>query len=443
MQDILFIITHLAILPTIYYFLKYLGENLTKVSIVSFTTICLYLFSIVGTIPLYFKLDPYRVSLGITNKSLIFEVLIYSSINLIFMLIGVAFTFKILKQKSNYESFLPIKLPSKTQYFLLFLLFCLILVAFFNYSTKIANFALIIVLKFGPELANIARSNMGNSFSGKYHWYSLIMHDFGNLITFITFGTWLISRKKRHFMCFMISFCFSFFVSIMAIEKAPFAWLLIGLFFVYCATNFNFKIPLKKLVFLVIGVLFLLNLTYIFFMGSNSFSKAIASVFSRAFAGSISPAYFYLKFIPDEIPYLHGLTFPNPRQILPYTPVNYTIEIMNRIVPIDPINPVVATAPTVFWGEAYANFGVLGIPIVAFIIGCLLGIINKIISKLERNIIAVALNVWLIMYLKDLSVSGFSGYLLSIKGFCVSLVFLLLQTTFFTKNFIYRQRFIN
>ena len=95
---------------------------------------------------------------------------------------------------------------------------------------------------------------------------------------------------------------------------------------------------------------------------------------------------------------------------MPYEPYRYTIEVMNWVFPELVGSGVVGTAPTVFWGEAYANFGPLGIPIVAFIIGCLVALVSYLVSKLEINPLTIGFLVSLILIFKDLSVTGFSGY---------------------------------
>ncbi|HDZ9329864.1 TPA: oligosaccharide repeat unit polymerase, partial [Vibrio cholerae] len=282
--------------------------------------------------------------------------------------------------------------------------------------------ALIVALTDGANAAKEARSAMGNSFSGKYHWYKLVIHDLGNLVTFTSFAIWLIRKRAKDALLLITAFSYSVFVAIMATEKGPIAWLLIGLFMVYFLVRSNGFIPFKKLIpftFLIVG---LLIISYIYFMGSGDVGSALGSVFSRAFSGSILPAYFYLEFFPEHQEYLLGRSFPNPGGLMPYEPYRYTIEVMNWLFPDLVGTGVVGTAPTVFWGEAYANFGPLGIPIVAFIIGCLIALVSYLVSKLEINPLTIGFFVWLILIFKDLSVTGFSDYLYNIYIISLALI---------------------
>ncbi len=55
--------------------------------------------------------------------------------------------------------------------------------------------------------------------------------------------------------------------------------------------------------------------------------------------------------------------------ILPFEPFRMTVEVMNWVNPNS--NGVVGSMPTVFWAEAYANFGIIGVCIVPFLLALL------------------------------------------------------------------------
>ncbi|WP_421294555.1 O-antigen polymerase [Aeromonas veronii] len=396
------------------FLLRLAGERLNQVSIVNITTIAIYLFSVLGTFVLYFQLDDYRYYTGVQSPTLVLLVLFYSSINLIFFLLGVIFVRKLVGFEVVPFRIYEIRRLSWLQDKLLLLLFAFCMIILINYLRQLDNIALFIALTDGASAAKLARSDMGNSFSGNYHWYKLVMHDLGNLVTFTSFAIWLIRKRVKDALLFISAFFYSAFVAIMATEKGPMAWLLIGLFMVYFLIRSNGFIPFKKLIpftFLIVG---LLIISYIYFMGAGDVGSALWSVFSRAFSGSISPAYFYLEFFPEHQEYLLGRTFPNPGGLMPYEPYRYTIEVMNWLFPDLVETGVVGTAPTVFWGEAYANFGPLGIPIVAFLMGSLVALVSYLVSKLEINPLTIGFFVWLILIFKDLSNSGFSGYFYNI-----------------------------
>ncbi len=68
--------------------------------------------------------------------------------------------------------------------------------------------------------------------------------------------------------------------------------------------------------------------------------------------------------------------------------------------------------PTIFWAEAYANFGLIGVYVIPFIIGIIVWIISFLMTKISNTPIKIALYIWLILHFKDLSITGFSGYII-------------------------------
>lgn len=114
------------------------------------------------------------------------------------------------------------------------------------YLSKVPTIALFVALSEGASSdSHLARSLMGNDFSGKYHWYSLIMHDLFNIVTFTLFSAFLLTKKKIIFLFFIVAFLGSSFAAVMATEKAPFAQILIGLLLVYGLSLLKGKIPIK------------------------------------------------------------------------------------------------------------------------------------------------------------------------------------------------------
>ncbi|MTI76247.1 MAG: oligosaccharide repeat unit polymerase [Marinobacter sp.] len=396
------------------FLLRISGERVNKISLINVTALSIYLFSVIGTIPLFYYWDSYRYETGIQDKIIITKVLFYSCLNLVFFLFGAIFLRKVVGLRSR--PFLSSQLKSITalQRISLFMLFLLCALVLKEYLSRLDRIAIFAVFLEGPAEAMVARSDMGNNFAGKYHWFEFFMHNIGTFLTFATFSYWLTRKNLVSFLGFLVTFFYSVFVAVMAIEKSPLAWLLIGLFMVYHVTRHGEYVKVNSALPFLMFLFFLLGLLYIFFMGAQDISSALLSVFSRAFSGSISPAYFYLEFFPNHQEYLLGRTFPNPGGFFPYEPYLYTIEVMNWVFPWHIDQGVVGTAPTVFWGEAYANFGPVGIPIIAFMVGFFLSVYGYLISKFEVNPVSIAFFIWSILMFRNLSVTGFSDFLYNI-----------------------------
>lgn len=409
--DIAFWLLFLITPAAMFFLLKLAGEKVNQISLVNIVSVSLYVFGVIGTLPLFFHLDEYRVEMGITDQSVILEVLFFSCVTIVFFLIGVVFVRRVMLLK-------PIPIISseiiglnKSRYLALILLFIFFSVVLYIYLAQIDQIAFFVALKKGVVAAALARSDMGNNFLGKYYRYSLVLHDIGTIVTVSFYISWLLNKKATFFLMFITSFSLSAFVAVMATEKAPFIELLVALFIAHYIVRHNCYVPKKDILISGGVALSFLIVFYVFFMGSDSIAKAFSSIISRAFSGSIAPAYFYLEYFPAQQPFMLGKSFPNPAGIMPYVPIRYTVDVMNFVFPNLSRSGVVGSMPTIFWGESYANFGALSIPVVAFLMGGGTAVLSFVVSKIETNPLTIAFFVWLIFHMKKISVTGFSGYI--------------------------------
>ncbi|WP_148624606.1 O-antigen polymerase [Aliarcobacter cryaerophilus] len=417
-MDLLFIIIFFIFPILIFKYMHKIGIDFFTISIPSFLVVSIFIFAYIGVLPLYFGWDEYRFNLGVTNKEILFKVFLFNCFTILGILFGFHFSKKFLKLDFNLTIENISSISKKDKIFLFYLLvFCFII--FLIYLSKINEIALFVRISegyIGAEISrfNIVRSNMTNAFEGKYHWYSLVMHHILLVITLVFFISFL--QKQRYaIILFIISFLLISFITIMTTEKAPFFWLVISFFITYIIVKYNSKIPIKKTIYFSIIIFISLILLYYFMMYSdtpNGFLYSIKALFSRIFAASIQPAYHYLEFFPQHHDFLYGKSFPNPNNMFPFETFYLTQEIMNFAQPKQFAYGIIGTMPTVFWAEAYSNFGLLGIFIVPFIIGIIVWAVQYYISKSENSPIKIALYVWLILHFKDLSTTGFSGFII-------------------------------
>lgn len=200
----------------------------------------------------------------------------------------------------------------------------------------------------------------------------------------------------------------------MVTEKAPFFWLLISLFLVYIIVKHNSKVSAKYFILVSVFLFVLLTITYyyMYWASDKDIMYAIKTLFSRVFTASIQPAYHYLEFFPANHDFLYGKSFPNPKGIFSFETFHLTQEIMNFAQPENIKSGIVGSMPTIFWAEAYANFGFIGVLIIPFVIGIIVWTISFMITKLDNTPIKIGLYVWLLLHFKNLSTTGFSGYII-------------------------------
>lgn len=151
-------------------------------------------------------------------------------------------------------------------------------------------------------------------------------------------------------------------------------------------------------------------------MGSPTIWAGIQNGFSRITMGQMGGLYHYLIIFPDQVDYLFGRSFPNPGGIFPWEPYRLTVEVMNIVNPRLAELGIVGSMPTFFWGEMYANFGYLGILIPPFFVGYVVYAINVLIFRLPMSPLTLAIFVWALLHIKNISGTGLSGYIINISG---------------------------
>jgi len=413
MLNLAFVILFFTIPVIILMILHRAGVHLSRFSIVSLVMSFMFLQAYVGLFSLYFGLDSYRFfGNGIQDRAIVFRVFAFSAWSMLAMSVGVLVTQRVLKASTisnritSYRTLFPIE-----TYLVLFL-GILSAAVFFLYLTKVPEIALF--RSFGGTVSEvqIARSNMGNSFEGKVHWYRLFMHDGLFLCSFIIFANYLVTKKKTIFRLLLVVLIFmlAIFSAAASTEKGPIINYLVGLFLVFTVIKNHGKFSIKSIVFAGLGVVFLIPNLFVLFAGSSDYFSAFQLFFSRVVTGQISPAYWYLEMFPHVHDYLWGSSFPNPAGLLPFEPFNLTVEISNWKNPELAKLGIIGSAPTVYWAELYANFGTTGVIVIPFIVGGLLYIVQSLIDRLENSPLKIAFVVWLALHFRLLAGSSISNY---------------------------------
>lgn len=429
MLDVAFIFIFCAFPILVFIYLKFLKINFLELSVLNYLLLCFFVFGYIGTLPLYFYWDEYRASIGIVDKNLIFSILLCSITSVALFLGGFTLCLKKFK-KYNFFVFKKIAQISKKDFILLIslLFFCCLIL--FLYLSKVPYIAIFVAL-FGDGSVNVdfARSSMGNNFQGgNYNLYKVIFSDLLKIVVFSLFGAFLLEfhRKKLLFTTFICAFVVCAFVCVMDGQKAPTVWFVLGLFFVYILIRLKSRLSPKLVIFACLMSIFILVATFACFVAYkyDSVVYILRDIISRATAGSIQAAYFYLKYFPQYHDFLLGASFFNPLDILPYTRFNLPVEIYNWVFP-DNFEKLgmVGSMPMIFWGEAYANFGFLGVATVSFLMGILIYMECFLIDKIKNTPLKVGFCVWFIFHVAELSISGFSRIL--IDYYLIIIIFIL------------------
>lgn len=428
MLDMYFVSLYVFFSIASWFLLRLAGEKPNNVSLVNITAVAIYVFSIVGVIPLYFGLDTYHVDyLGVTDQALILKLLVVSSVNLMAFLMGVVYVRRVL-------FIIPLKIKSRVIHDLnqptvvalkILLIVCVVVLGM--YLSKSSGIALFEAIRGDASAATLARSEMTSGFDGRYFLYALFFQEIGLFLLLVAYSRYLAFGRGRAFFITMLLFYIT--VAMVTAQKAPVAYMVIYLTLTFYTVRKNAVMPPVGIIKIGVVLLLLLGAVFYLFVGFDNIIDAINAVLMRAFAGSISPGYYYLQYYPEYQEFLLGRTVPNPFGIFGYTVSNYIVEVFDFIDPSLSGMGIIGTAPIVFWGEVYANFGLLAIPFIAFIIGSILAVVAYFVSRLVLNPVTIGYSVWLISHFIILSVNGFSYYVYDVFFWVITFIVLMLLTS--------------
>ena len=435
--DTLFVFIWLLLPVFWHYLLRFANINLLQITIPGLVILFMYIYQYVGLPILYFQLNEYRFESGVNNKLLMLEVSAFTAYTISFMIFGFLagrkmFGSLIWRCETGFSE--NVIDYGRSVRFGLFLLFILCLSVLLIYLRKIGfdNIAIFTALGLNEGSIGLARSSMGNAFTGKFHRYYLFMNELMLFVVYAYFALYLAaSSSLKNKVFFYIVFLVTSFSMVMATEKAPMAYFLIALFLIYVVVKKEGRIPLKQAILFGSFIVSVLILFYILFMGSGNAISALSNVFSRAFTGAIQPSYHYLEFFPTHHDFLYGKSFPNPGGLFPYEPYQLTKEVMAWHSPGNAELGIVGSMPAVYWGEMYANFGMPGVLMSPFFVGLFLYWINSLIFTVKKGPLVIALFVWMIMHLKNISSSSLSNYLIFYDTYMLATVFFYFIIAFF------------
>lgn len=389
-------------------------------------------FAYVGTAILFFSLNETLVNRGVTNYILLWKVwgssaagfIIIPSVLILFNKFSILHT-SISSNDNNVEL-------GYNRLILIFLTIVSVIVLLF-YLRQLPNIPILsIVSSLGTDELILLRSDATTGFTGKLHWYNLLLRSIVPFLSYISFFEFLKKRTKLFFLLFGISV----FSAIVSLQKAPLILYLSSLIFAY---YLFYKKQISKRVIVVFSFIFLglLIVMYIFFMGydvnSKGINKLISAPFYRALSSQIAPLYSYFEMFPGYHDFLYGSSFPNPGNILPFENYRLTVEVMNYIKPELALKGVVGSAPTVFFGEIYANFAEIGMAVSMIIVGIILYLIYSTFERMPKNFVSLALNVWFSFHISKLAMTGFSSVFMGVSIFGVIFVSMVI---FFLSNLI-------
>lgn len=371
--------------------------------------------------------ENYFAVYGITDPILVIKLLCYASICLALTIFGFIIAKALFKKSVKGFSKKIEPLKNEVYYACLAITsVCILVIVLF-----VRNLEMLPIFAIFNESDQIRflRSEATNNFSGKYHYYGVFMDVLLPYVSYILFSQSLLIKNRLPKVVFFMVLLIIVFQSIMLTLKAKVILYLLSIICVYFISK-NKSIKVRHLFWFISLSVFLLFFMYLFFMQmiDRDFLVVFQAIANRAFVSQIVPAYFYLDFFPEHHNFLWGTSFPNPGGIFPWESYRLTVEIMDYIFPDLAARGIVGSAPTAYWAELYANFGLMGVIVISPFVGFFLYSLQLCLERLQGSPVVVAFIVWSTFHFMKLAVTGISIYIFDIKFLSVLILtwFLLL-----------------
>lgn len=432
MTEVLFgLVFVFAIMMVVGLFSLEFTRSRRTLNILKVTIVYTILFNLLGFPILIWRLDAYRAEF-VNDLSHLFILLSLIVASTVCFLSG----YRIINYKTlNLEKYIIFKHKmEESRRSVLFSALVFIFIGIAALLAYIANFGydalpIILSLTSNDSAVTVARSVTGADFSS-YSWYQLGMNDFlllgiGLYIVWFSSSASFKAIKSIVLLLLIALLLFSFGING---EKGKFIDVIL---FLFVLTHLIGLISINFVsIFAVILMCFAILIpAYWFMMGDASLTNSLYGIFSRTLTGQLQAGYHHIEFY-QKMPNLYfGSTYPNPKGLLPFEPVEYTKELMQWVHGTQLVNSVKVTGsmPTHFFGELLVNFGLIGVCVFSFTIGMWIKFIDDCFKgpKIHKSI--YVLYAWLIVHYKDLSYTGASNFVFDKKMLLIFLTFTLLS----------------
>ena len=252
------------------------------------------------------------------------------------------------------------------------------------------------------ELAEL-RSSWNYDFAGKVELYRLIVDQVLPFLALVVFGYVVRRCSMARWLSLVLVLGVASFGLLISLEKALILFLFAQLCFLYFWL-LNKPIPLGQAAKLTVVAVLILYLVFVGVWGHRGF---VYEAGDRILTGGIRAAYGYVAMFPEYHSYLQGRTLPNPFGLFPWTPFPLTVEVQsfsNRHV-LGRTTTIAGSQNAPFWAEGYANFGLAGVVLFAFVAAGVFFVLDRWIEFLPRTPVNAAFAAFSAFFWGQISVT--------------------------------------
>jgi oligosaccharide repeat unit polymerase len=321
---------------------------------------------------------------------------------------------------------------SETSSYIILLAVCLALTAGYLVETPVIP---LIHLIRNPGSAAVLVTMREESFklvdSPFIYVYDVLRNVVYPFLVALTLGYWLVSRRAKWLVFFLVTATVGLFYAAVSVAKAPVAVVvLVGGLLVYLYRGGRVNLRAAILGF---SAVFLFPVAVLFrsLSGMGFTAGDIASaILRRLFYVPAEVLYNYFVVVPDVVPYLYGQTIGRVQWILGESSVNIGNFVFRFMYPERIAS---GTANASFLGYLHADFGVAGVLLGGVLVGVLTQALQLWLTRRAKTVVTLAAYSYLLWVAWKLNFQSLPQILLSGGVFVILLLvgFLRVAESFF------------
>lgn len=253
--------------------------------------------------------------------------------------------------------------------------------------------------------------------------FSLIKGVIYPFLIMVAFGFYLVGRERKWLWRFAAVLGGGLFFASLTLAKSPVAtiFLMLGLFYYF----YHQGRPSRRAIasFLVLVLLFPVLVVTAIVSRTNLKLKDVADIFvgigDRLFHVPAETLYYYFRFFPKAMPYLHGRSISTFSSLLGFEHVN-TPNVVGQYV--NPLGLTSVSANAAFIGDMHADFGVWGVLLGGVMAGLVMQMFHIYLVRRRKTVTTLAAYAFLVVMVWLLHSSALPQLLASNGGLLVFLL---------------------
>lgn len=437
-----YVISILVLLIYIFLFKKAAGTlKPNLLNVISFTFYSILFFQVIGVTIVYLGFRDHYIINKIVNEETIqktYYFLTYAMICMpIIMILVNQYVYK-LKPKELEEKYInklkePVILGDvsyQNRMFVVITILAVICLASIIYVFTCIKY--IPVLKYFDSDFNFAveRINISRNFAGNQYIKNLVMLTITPMISYITYIYMKVTKEKRWRILFIILLFMSVLALTYNFEKSTIIYYFIFFFIIHVLLGKTFK--LKSIIPIAVAVIVIILILYKTVMGYNDKILSLSSgPVSRIIMGQSSTLFLHVDAFPEIIPFLGGRSFPEIFKFVFGTEGEYDVrsgrEVMETYAKAAVEEGRAGVMNTLYIGEAYANFGIVGLIISPIIVSFIFSTILCLLLKFKKTPLNMILYLESFIIFTNVLQGGFVDFFYNVKFFVVLLTIFIIH----------------